>query len=115
MAQNRDVLKQVPVRSVPSSLILTLADDNVGVLPQMTYTALHTLVDALRTGGWEGFSTRYWIVGDLDFSVNYLSRASFFPGITPQQALDELSRPFWGRELRSGPGRRSNWCNRRRT
>ena len=47
-------LKQVPTRAVPSSLILTLADDNVGVLPQMAYTSLaHTCrrIAQRRLGG----------------------------------------------------------------
>ena len=96
VAQHRDLLKQIPTRAVPSSLILTLADDNVGVLPQMAYTSLYALVDELRTGGWEGFSTRYWVVGDLDLSVYFLSRASFIPGITPRQACEELLTPVLG-------------------
>ncbi|HTI51888.1 MAG TPA: hypothetical protein VL475_13085, partial [Planctomycetaceae bacterium] len=96
VAENRAILKTVPARTVPSSLILTLADDNVGVLPQMTYTSLATLIDELCAGGWEGFSTRYWIVGDLDFSAYYLSRASFNPAITPRQALEELAAPALG-------------------
>ncbi|MGE5190897.1 MAG: alpha-glucuronidase family glycosyl hydrolase [Deltaproteobacteria bacterium] len=90
VVENRALLKTVPARSVPSSLILTLADDNVGVLPQISITSLKTLVNELCTARWEGFSTRYWIVGDLDFSVYYLSRASFNPEITPRQALDDL-------------------------
>jgi hypothetical protein len=96
VVENRTLLKSVPTNAVPSSLILTLADDNVGVLPQMTCTSLHALVDELRTGGWEGFSTRYWIAGDLDYSVYYLSRASFNPAITPRQALDDLVTPALG-------------------
>jgi hypothetical protein len=96
VAQHADLLKQVPTRAVPSSLILTLADDNVGVLPQMTYTALATLVDELRSGGWEGFATRYWCIGDLDLSVYFLSRASFMKEFTPRQAIDELLTPALG-------------------
>ncbi len=90
VAENRSLLKTVSTKSVPSSLILTLADDNVGVLPQMPYTSLQTLVEELHTGDWEGFSTRYWIVGDLDFAAYYLSRASFTPQITPRDALNNL-------------------------
>ncbi len=96
VAQHRDLLKQVPARAVPSSLILTLADDNVGVLPQMAHTSLAALVDELRADGWEGFSTRYWVVGDLDLSTYFLSRAGFDPKITPRAALDELLTPVLG-------------------
>jgi len=96
VAENRDLLKAVPAKSVPSSLILTLADDNVGVLPQMSYTSLETLVGEISKAGWEGFSTRYWIVGDLDFSAYYLSRASFSPEITPRQAMDQFATSALG-------------------
>jgi hypothetical protein len=96
VAENRALLKTVPAAKVPSSLILTLADDNVGVLPQMSHTSLQTLVDELRSAGWEGFSTRYWIAGDLDFSAYYLSRASFSSQITPRQALDQFATAALG-------------------
>ncbi|MBI3866558.1 MAG: hypothetical protein HY290_32145, partial [Planctomycetia bacterium] len=96
VAVNRELLKTVPARKAPSSLILTLADDNVGVLPQMTYTALGTLVDELKSGGWAGFSTRYWVIGDLDLPTYYLSRASFVDGLTPQQAFADLLTPTMG-------------------
>jgi hypothetical protein len=96
VAENREVLKTVPAKTVPSSLILTLADDNVGMLPQMSYSSLQKLISEISAGGWEGFSTRYWIVGDLDFSAYYLSRASFTPDLTPRQALEQLTTPALG-------------------
>jgi len=96
VADNRSLLKTVPASKVPSSLILTLADDNVGVLPQMSYTSLATLIGELRTQKWEGFSTRYWMPGDLDFSAYYLSRASFSAGLTPRQALDQFTTAALG-------------------
>jgi hypothetical protein len=96
VAANQELLARVPARSVKSSLILTLADDNVGVLPQLSTSQLHTLMGHLRKHGWEGFSTRYWIIGDLDPSVHYLSRASFDAGMTPQAAYDDLITPICG-------------------
>lgn len=90
VAEHPEILKSLPAREVPSSLILTLADDNVGVLPQMCFSSLHSLLQTIRDDGWEGFSTRYWIIGDLDLSANYLSRASFDAKLTPQDALNDL-------------------------
>ncbi|RPI83616.1 MAG: type I-F CRISPR-associated protein Cas7f/Csy3, partial [Planctomycetaceae bacterium] len=87
---SRDLLGKIPAAKVESSLILTLADDNVGVLPQSSHSALHELVQDLKRYGWAGFSTRYWMPGDLDFVAYYLSRASFVSGLTPQQALADL-------------------------
>jgi Glycosyl hydrolase family 67 N-terminus len=93
VVENRALLAKAPVKKVASSLILTLADDNVGLLPQFTGNALHALVGDLREQGWQGFSTRYWIVGDLDLSAYYLSRASFDAAMTPERACLELLTP----------------------
>jgi len=93
---NAELLAQVPAKKVPSSLILTLADDNVGVLPQSYLSSLHALVQDLRKQGWEGFSTRYWIIGDLDPYVYYLSRASFDAQMTPRAAFADLFTSFCG-------------------
>jgi len=96
VAANQELLARVPAKSVKSSLILTLADDNVGVLPQLTTSQLHTLVGQLRKNGWDGFSTRYWILGDLDAPVCYLSRAAFDPKVTPRAAYEDLVTPMCG-------------------
>jgi hypothetical protein len=96
VAANKDLLAKVPARKIKSSLIFTLADDNVGVLPQLYAGDLHTLVAELRKHGWDGFSTRYWMIGDMDPIVYYLSRASFDAKMTPHAAYAELFTPFCG-------------------
>lgn len=90
VASHPDILTEVPAKAVRSNLILTLADDNVGVLPQMSTTHLHALLGQLRKQGWEGYSTRYWIAGDLTPAVHYLSRASFDAQVTPRLAYQDL-------------------------
>jgi hypothetical protein len=102
VAANADLLAQVPALAVKSSLILTLADDNVGVLPQLATGRLQTLLGLLRRHGWEGYSTRYWIPGDLNPSVYYLARASFDATLTPRQAYEDLFTPVCGAEV-AGP------------
>ena len=97
VAQNRDAIRQVsPAAAKKSSLIFTLADDNVGILPQFTTHSLHQLVEAIRESGWEGFSTRYWMVAELDPVVHYLSRASFDVTVTPESAYKDLLVPMSG-------------------
>lgn len=96
VAAQRELLAQVPAGKAPQSLILTLADDNVGVLPQLAHTSLHQLLGALRERRWSGFMTRYWCVGDLDLSAYLLSRGSFDPQLTPAQALADLLTPVCG-------------------
>jgi hypothetical protein len=96
VAAHRDLLAGVPARAVRSNLILTLADDNVGVLPQMATGSLHVLLGDLQRRGWEGYSTRYWIPGDLNPAVHYLSRASFNAETTPHAAYDDLFTAMCG-------------------
>ena len=91
VAQNRKLLSDVPVRKVKSRLIMTLADDNVGVLPQTVLTSLSTLMDHLRENQWDGFSTRYWMLGELDPVIYFLSRAAWDADATARSIHDE----FW--------------------
>jgi hypothetical protein len=74
-------------------LIYTLHDDNVGVLPQLATHSLHELTKDLRDLGWAGFSTRYWLTGDHDPCVAYLSRAAWDARVTPQAIYrDQITR-----------------------
>lgn len=101
-AEHIDMIKSLPVKPHSDKLpadptfIFTLADDNVGVLPQLATHHLAKLMAALRESKWAGFSTRYWITGDLDPSIHYLSRASFDDKITPEQAYEDLVLPSCG-------------------
>ncbi len=42
--RRRHVLADVPAKTVPTTLVLTLHDDSVGVFPLLTTNALHQLV-----------------------------------------------------------------------
>ena len=95
--RQRDVLQQVPPKETPASLIFTLADDNVGVLPQSATSSLHSLMAILRKHGWSGFYTRYWTVSDQDPTVHYLARASWDASLTPQQAYADQVEHVCGR------------------
>ena len=82
------VLAKFPDPSLPATLIFTLHDDNVGVLPQLTAGSLHEIVTDMKRHGWAGFTTRYWMIGDHDRTISYLSRTSWERAITP----DDVSR-----------------------
>lgn len=96
VANNRQLLSQVPAAKVRSSLIMTLADDNLGVMPQIVTSHLHALMGEITKNGWDGFSTRYWIAGDLDPAVHFLARASFNSKLTPHASYDDLLTPMCG-------------------
>jgi hypothetical protein len=59
------------------TLILTLHDDNVGVIPQLAGDSFEELVQEMRLSGWSGFQTRYWLIGDHDPTIAYLSHAAW--------------------------------------
>lgn len=90
VANNRELLATVPTKKVSSRLIMTLADDNVGVLPQSALQSFGTLTADIKKHGWDGFSTRYWVPGELDSSVYFLSRASWEKDLTAEASLKEL-------------------------
>ena len=84
IVKRRGVLEGIPARTIPSVLIYTLQDDNVGVLPQLTTHSLHELTKDIRREGWAGFSTRYWTTGGQDPCLAYLSRAAWHTNATPE-------------------------------
>jgi len=94
--QRREVLGRIPARAVPASLIYTLHDDNVGLLPQLATGSLHEITKDLRRHGWAGFSTRYWLIGDHDPCVAYLARASWDKNVTPESVYRDQLRAACG-------------------
>jgi hypothetical protein len=94
--KRREVLAQVPSRQVPSTLITTLHDDNVGVLPQLTTGSQAELLGDLRRYGWAGFSTRYWLIGDHDPCVAYLAKAAWSREVTPESVCRDQLRAACG-------------------
>ncbi|MFP6676671.1 MAG: hypothetical protein VB878_16425 [Pirellulaceae bacterium] len=98
---NREMLEVVPTKKVESQLILTLADDNVGILPQSATASLEQLVSHLKTNNWSGFSTRYWIPAELDPDIYHLSRASWDVHLTAEAAHKELWTTATGNESAS--------------
>ena len=74
VVRQRDLLKQIPPKTLPASLIFTLADDNVGVLPQLATGSLHTLMGELRTMAGQAFPR------DIGRSANKIPRFTTWPG-----------------------------------
>ena len=94
--RRRDVLASVPAKDVPTTLVLTLHDDSVGVLPLLTTNALHELVGDMRKHGLSGFCTRQWLISDHDPCLAYLSKAAWDPSTTPQAVYVDQIRAVCG-------------------
>ncbi|MGE3316722.1 MAG: hypothetical protein AB7O26_16515 [Planctomycetaceae bacterium] len=77
---------------------LLLVSSAAGILPQSSQTRLAADVQSILDGKLTGFSTGYFIPGDLDPALNYLSRASFDPKITARDAHNELFTATTGKQ-----------------
>ena len=96
--QNSQYLAKIPTDKVKAQFITTLADDNIGPLAQQVTQRLESLVNKIRQHGWDGFSTRYWMLADLDPAVHFLSRASWDPEVTARSAHDALFGVITGKQ-----------------
>ena len=96
IVERREVLENVPSREHACSLIYTLHDDNVGLLPQLATGSLYELTQDLCRHGWAGFSTRYWLVADHDPCVAYLSKAAWDESVTHEDVYRDQIRAVCG-------------------
>lgn len=96
--KRREVLGEFPGRRIPATLIFTLHDDNVGVLPQLSTGSLHELIQALRQYDWAGFSTRYWLIADHDPCMAYLAKAAWDETATPQLVYQDQIKMVYGED-----------------
>ena len=96
VVQRREAIGKLDTEEVPATLIYTLHDDNVGLLPALTTGSLHELTKDLRQHGWAGFSTRYWQIGDHDLCVAYIARAAWDETATPESIYRDQVRAVCG-------------------
>ena len=94
----REVLRHTPDPDIPATLIHTLHDDNVGVLPQLATGSLHELTQDMYRHGWAGFSTRYWLVGDHDPCIAYLAKSAWDRDTTPEAVYRDQITALWGED-----------------
>jgi hypothetical protein len=98
IVKRREVLENVPSREHACSLIYTLHDDNVGLLPQLATGSLYELTQDLCRHGWAGFSTRYWLIADHDPCVAYLAKAAWSQNVNHEDVYRDQIRAVCGEE-----------------
>ena len=92
IVKRREVLENISSSGHACSLIYTLHDDNVGLLPQLATGSLYELTQDLCRHGWAGFSTRYWLIADHDPCVAYLARAAWDQNVNHEDVYrDQIS------------------------
>lgn len=96
IVKRREVLKNIPSSDHACSLIYTLHDDNVGLLPQLATGSLYELTQDLCRHGWAGFSTRYWLIADHDPCVAYLARAAWDRNVNYEDIYRDQIRAVCG-------------------
>jgi hypothetical protein len=92
----REVLEHIPGKEVPTSMVLSLHDDSVGLIPMLTTHSLHEIVGEMRKTGVSGMATRQWMLGDHDLSMAYLSKAAWYPDATPNSVYVNQIRSVCG-------------------
>lgn len=96
-------LEKVNASQVDPIVNVTLQDDNIGWLPQVTTENAHILLRETHRLGWEGFEIRHWAVGDLDPEMAYLARASWDGGATPRSAYEDHFNHVYGTTAAESP------------
>ena len=92
----REVIKDLPCREIPCSLVYTLDDDNIGVVPQLTTPSLHELTLDLISYGCAGFEMRQRYLGDHDPAVAYLAKVAWDASATPDEVYRDQLRTVCG-------------------
>jgi len=93
--RQRTVLDQIP-SDPPANLVLTLADENVGLLPQLTTYSACRLTHEIADRGWHGFATRFWILGDLDPVAACIARAAWDRDVVAADSTRRQTRRVCG-------------------
>ena len=101
IVENKEFLAALPADKVRSQLAITLSDAHVGILSQSTNRSVGALVDAIRSHGWDGFSTRYAMLTEVDPAVYYLSRAAWDKNVTARSAHDKVFTTITGKQSTS--------------
>ena len=90
VAKRMDTVRLKDPESVRISIITSLDDDNIGLIPQLTGPALRRIVEAARSAGAAGFVTRQWMHSNLLPTLHYISHAAWQRGWTTRKAYRHL-------------------------
>ena len=85
------LMHEIDTDKVDARMTFTFQDDNVGWVPTLEAESNHILLQAAHQAGWQGYSTRYWPIGDLEPAVRHVARASWNPAYTPREAYADYA------------------------
>ena len=85
LLQRPGILKELSGGPIQPIINLTMDDDNIGIVPQMTTSALQKVLAILHETGWEGFVARERFPGDHDTELAYLAHAAWDRNADPDK------------------------------
>ena len=77
---------------------LSVQGDMNSLLVSSEGARIERFLERMRDAGFRGWKSRYWSIGDLDHSVDYLARASWDAGLTVDNAYDDYARAVFGED-----------------
>ena len=75
---------------------LSVQDDMNSLLVSSEGARIERFLERMRDAGFNGWKSRYWSIGDLDHSVDYLARASWDADLTVDDDYDDYARRVFG-------------------
>ena len=75
---------------------LSVQDDMNSLLVSSEGARIERFLERMRDAGFKGWKSRYWSIGDLDHSVDYLARASWDADLTVDAAYDDYALSVFG-------------------
>jgi hypothetical protein len=96
LLQRPGILTTLSGGQIKPIINLTMDDDNIGIIPQMTTSSLQKVLEILRKTHWEGIVARERFPGDHDTERAYLARAAWDPTADPDKIASEQLKAVCG-------------------
>ncbi len=96
-AERTEMLSFAASTPMKVGVMATLADDNIGVLPQLPTPSLHRILKAMKRYKVHGFFGRNFLVTKLEAATAYLAQASWRSDLTPEAVYRDQVEQVCGR------------------
>jgi hypothetical protein len=96
LLERTEILKSLSGGPIQPIIDLTVDDDNIGIVPQITTSSLQKVLKILRETSWKGFVARERFPGDHDTELAYMARAAWDPNADPDKIASEQLRATCG-------------------
>ena len=96
LLERTEILKSLSGGPIQPIINLTVDDDNIGIVPQITTSSLQNVLKILRQTNWKGFVARERFPGDHDTELAYLARAAWDADADPDKIASEQLRAACG-------------------